>query len=177
MQNNQPSLQEYLFYDLNEQYKPEDHKKTGAKDSFEDLDDDEDCFSESYAELDFQNNSSDNSILNQSQPYTINNYDNESTENGNNFLNTTINYASYDEDDDYSQEEDNEIHYLNFIRKSEIAVSQKNLLENRSNRYSNFEEEENTKAYTIVCIDDSKSSLGCYPLVNEVRTTQAMSAC
>ena len=157
MQNNQPSLQEYLFYDLNEQYKSEDHKKTAAKDSFEDLDDDEDCFSESYAELDVQNNGSDNSILNQSQPYTNTNYDNESPENANNFLNTTINYVSYDEDDDYSQDEENEIHYLNFIRKSEIAVSQKNLLENRSNRYSNFEQEENTKAYTIVCIDDSKA--------------------
>ena len=58
-QNNQPSLQEYLFYDLNEQYKSEDHKETGAKDSFEDLNDDEDCFSESYAELDFQNNVSE----------------------------------------------------------------------------------------------------------------------
>ena len=48
MQNNQPSLQEYLFYDLNEQYKSEDHKKTAAKDSFEDLDD------ECYDDFDYE---------------------------------------------------------------------------------------------------------------------------
>ncbi|BAY82169.1 two-component response regulator [Calothrix parasitica NIES-267] len=156
MQNNQPSLQKYFFYDLNDQYKSEDYSETEARSPFEDLSDDDDYFSQSYAELDVQNNGLDNPALNQSQPYTNSNYHNESSENGNNFLNTAINYASYDEDD-YSQDEDNEIHYLNFIRKSEIAVSQNNLLENRSNRYADYEQEENTKTYTIVCIDDSKA--------------------
>lgn len=157
MQNNQTSLQEYLFYDLKDQYKSEDYKEAEAKDSFEDLSDDEDCFSESYAELDVQDNSLNNQILNQSQPYINTNYDNESSENENNFLNRNINYTNDDEDDDYYQNEDDEIHYLNFIRKSEIAVSKKNLLENKSHRYSDYEQEEKTKTYTIVCIDDSRA--------------------
>lgn len=156
MQNNQPSLQEYLFYDLNDQYKSEDYSETEAKDLFEDLNDDEDCFSQNYAELDDENNILENPISNQPQAFNYN-YNGELFDNENNLLSTSINYTNYnDEDDDY-QDEDNEIHYLNFIRKSEIAVSRKNLLENRSYHYGDYQQEENTKTYTIVCIDDSRA--------------------
>jgi len=154
MQNNESSLQEYLFYDLNDQYRTEDYKDTEAINLLEKLNDNDDCFNQSYAELDGQNHSSENSTLNQSQPYINSNYDDKLYENGDSFLNTTINYANYDEE---FQDEDNEIHYLNFIRKSEIAVSQQNLLENRSHRYGDYQQEEDIKTYTIVCIDDSKA--------------------
>ncbi|MEO0840803.1 MAG: response regulator [Cyanobacteria bacterium J06643_5] len=156
MQNNQPSLQEYLFYDLNDQYKSEDRNETEANELFEDLNDNEDCFGQNYAELDVQNNFSEGCVSNQSQTSNYN-YNDESLEDGNNFLSTNINYTNYDDEGDDYQDEDNEIHYLNFIRKSEIAVSRNNLLENRSYRYSDYQQEENTKTYTIVCIDDSRA--------------------
>ena len=89
MQNNKSSLQEYLFYDLNHQHKSEDYNETETKDSFEDWNDDEDYFSESYAELDSPNNSLDNPILNQSQPYINSNNDEELSNNRNNWARDT----------------------------------------------------------------------------------------
>ena len=154
MQNNQSSLQEYLFRDLNDQYKTEDYKDTEDKDLFENLNDSDDCFNQSYAELNDEIQSSENSILNQSQPYIYSNFVDETYDNGDSFLSTTINYANYD--DDY-HDEDDEIHYLNLIRKSEIAVSQKKSLENQSHRYGDYQQEEKIRTYTIVCIDDSKA--------------------
>lgn len=156
MQNNQSSLQQYLWCDSNNQYHAEDYRDTEDKDLFENLNDNDDYFNQSYAELNEENHNLENESLNLSQPYTNSNSENDLSNNRDSFLSTTINFADYDEDDD-SQHEDDEIHYLNFIRKSEIAVSQRNTLENTIHRYSDYQQEENIKTYTIVCIDDSRA--------------------
>ena len=57
MQNNQSSLQQYLLLDFNDQYKTEDI------DLSEDLNDNDDCFNQSYAESNSQHQSLDNPSL------------------------------------------------------------------------------------------------------------------
>ena len=164
MQSNQSFSQQYLLFDFNNEYQTEDYSDTEEIDIIEDLNDDDDCFNQNYAEFNSQNQSLDDSSLNTSEPYVNPNFDDN---NGDSFLSTTINYADYDDEDKYSTVEDNEIHYLNLIRKSEIAVSQRNAVLNQSQsqsqsqsqnyRYSDYQQEENVKTYTIVCIDDSKA--------------------
>ncbi|MGB3652758.1 MAG: response regulator [Rivularia sp. (in: cyanobacteria)] len=163
MQSNQSFLQQYLLFDFNDEYQAENYSDTEEIDIIEDLNDDDDCFNQNYAEFNSQNQSLDDSI-NTSEPYVNVNFDDN---NGDSFLSTTINYADYDDEDKYSTVEDNEIHYLNLIRKSEIAVSQRNAVlnqsqsqnqnQNSSHRYSDDRQEENVKTYKIVCIDDSKA--------------------
>lgn len=155
MQNNQSSLK-YLLFDLNTQYQPEEERKTEDIGLFEKLKDNDDSFDLSYAELEDRDQSLDNSSLNLSEPY-INRNDDDLNDKEDSFLSTTINYTDYDSENDDIQAEDNEIHYLNFIRKSEIAVSQQNALENQSHRYDDYQQEENLKSYSIVCIDDSRA--------------------
>lgn len=161
MQNNQLSLQNYLRREINNQYYAEDYRDTEDKDVFENLNDNDDYFDQSYVEFDDENYSYENESLNLSQPYTNTNFDtnseNDLEDNKDSFLSTTISFADYDNEDNDSQLEDDEIHYLNFIRKSEIAVSQRNSLENTNHRYGDYQQEENTKTYTIVCIDDSRA--------------------
>ncbi len=154
MQNNQSSLHHYLWRDFNDQYQTEDYQDTEDRDIFENLNDDDDCFNQSYAELNEGNHNLENENLELSQPYTNQNSDNNLYENGDSFLNTTINYSDYENEDDSYKED--EIHYLNFIRKSEIAVSQKKSLD-PSHRYGDYQQQENIKTYNIVCIDDSKA--------------------
>lgn len=156
MQNNQSSLQQYLLLDFNDQYKTEDYRNTEDIDLPEDLNDNDDCFNQSYTEFNSQYQSLDNPSLDQSQPYASQNFDDDLYDNGDSYLSTTINYAGYEDEDDSYQEEE-EIHYLNFIKKSEIAVSQRNALETQSHRYGDYQQEENIKTYNIVCIDDSKA--------------------
>lgn len=156
MQDNQLFLKNYLRRDFNNQYYAEDYEETADKDLFDNLKDNDDCFNQSYAELNDENHSYENESLNSSQPYTNTNSENDLYNNKDSFLSTTINFADYDDEDD-SQHEDDEIHYLNFIRKSEIAVSQQNYLEKINHRYGDYQQEENIKTYTIVCIDDSRA--------------------
>lgn len=156
MKNNQSPLQQYLWCDFNDEYHAEDYWDTEDKDLFENLNDDDDYFDQSYAELNEQNHSLDES-LNSSQPYISSNSENDLDNNRDSFSSTTINFADYDDEDDDSQHEEDAIHYLNFIRKSEIAVSQRNSLESSSYRYGDYQQEENIKTYTIVCIDDSRA--------------------
>ncbi|MBF2014096.1 MAG: response regulator [Rivularia sp. T60_A2020_040] len=150
MQNNQFSLQKYLSLDLEQ---TEDYQNPEV-DLFENLKDHDDAFSESYTELSSKNENLDNSNLNASQPDVNQNNDNLH-DSGNSFLNTRINQADDAIKEDYSTVEENEIHYLNFIRKSQIAVYQQNTLKNH--RYSDYQQEENLKTYTVVCIDDSRA--------------------
>lgn len=150
MQNNQLSLQKYLSFDLKQ---TEDYQNKEV-DLFDNLKDDDDSLSENYTKVSSQSENLDNSNLNTSEPY-INQNNHEVYDRGDSFLNTRVNSADYDSEDDYSTVEENEIHYLNFIRKSEIAVYQQNALGHH--RYSNYEEEENLKTYTVVCIDDSRA--------------------
>lgn len=157
MQNNQLYLQNYLSRDFNDRYHAEDYGDTEDKDLFENLNDNDDCFDQSYAELNDENHSYENESLNLSQPYTNTNSENDLYNNKDSSLSTTINFADYDNEENDSQLEDDEIHYLNFIRKSEIAVSQRNSLENTNHRYGDYQQEENIKTYTIVCIDDSRA--------------------
>ena len=146
------SYQNYLF-NLNNQYQTEDNLNAEEVDLHDNLTS-YDYFDQNYAEFNSQNSSLNNSSINTSTPYINPTFDDVS-ENGDSFLNTTINYADYDSEDDYSPIADNEIHYLNFIRKSEIAVSQNN--SSASYQYSNYQQAENVKTYSIVCIDDSKT--------------------
>jgi twitching motility two-component system response regulator PilG len=155
MQNNQSPLQQYLLFDFDNQYQAEEERNTEDIDLFENLNDNDDSFDQSYAELDERDRSLDNSSLNLSEAYT--NRNDDFNHKGDSFLSTTINYTDYDSENDDFQAEDNEIHYLNFIRKSEIAVSQQNAQENQSHRYGDYEQEENLKTYSIVCIDDSRA--------------------
>ena len=160
MQYNQSSLEEYLLCDLKDQYKAEGYRDGEDRNLLDKLNqdnDNDDYFNQSYAELNGENQNLDNSILNLSQPYTPSRSENDSYDNRDSFLSTTINYADYDEDDEDYQEKDDEIHYLNFIRKSEIAVYQNNYLGTQSHSYDKYQQEENIKTYTIVCIDDSKA--------------------
>lgn len=150
MQNNQSSLQRYFSYDFDEQYRAEDDTNTEEANLLEDLNHDDDYFNQSYAESSGQNQTLDNSGLNSSKP-DINTNSNDST--GRSFSSATSNDA--DSDDDYSQIKDNEIHYLNFIKKSQIAVSQRNTLKSQSHRESDYQRKDNVTTYTIVCIDDS----------------------
>lgn len=154
MQNNQLSLQDYLRRDFNEQYQTEDSRDTEDKDLFENLKDDDDYFDQSYAEFNDENNSNENLKL--SQPYINSNCEKDLYDNKECSLSTTINFADYDDEDD-SQHENDEIHYLNFIKKSQIAVSQQNSLLNKNHSYDDYQQEEDIKTYTIVCIDDSKA--------------------
>lgn len=151
MQNNQSSLHNYLWRGFNDRYQTEDYRDTEDRDLFENLNDNDDYFNQSYAELNEENEN-----LKLSQPYINSHSENNLYDNGDSFLSTTINYSDYENEDDSYQEED-EIHYLNFIRKSEIAVSQRNTLETQSHRYGDYQQEENIKTYNIVCIDDSKA--------------------
>ena len=149
MQNNQLSLQDYLRRDFKDQYEAEDYQDREEIDLFEKLNDNDDYFNESYAELSEENKILENESLKLSQPYT--------NSNSSSFLSTTINDVDYHNEDDNSQYEDDEIHYLNFIRKSEIAVSQQNSVLSQSYRDDDCQLEENIKTYTVVCIDDSKA--------------------
>lgn len=157
MQDNQLFLNNYLKRDFNDEYYAEDYEETEEKDLFDNLNDNDDCFDQSYAELNDENHSSENESLNSSQPYINSNSENDLYNNKDSFLSTTISFADYDNEDNDSQLEDDEIHYLNLIRKSEIAVSQRNSLENKNHRYGDYQQEENIKTYTIVCIDDSRA--------------------
>ncbi|MBE9212814.1 response regulator [Plectonema cf. radiosum LEGE 06105] len=150
MQNNKLSLEKYLSFDLE---KAEDYQNLEV-DLFENLKDQEDSFSENYTELSGQTQNLDNSSLNASQS-DVNQNNDKVHDNGNSFLNTNINQVDDGIREDYSTVEKNEIHYLNFIRKSEIAVYQQNAL--RNHRYSDYQQEENLKTYTVVCIDDSRA--------------------
>lgn len=150
MQNNQSSLQQYILFDFDDKYQTED---THGND-FNDKDNDT-YFNQNYAEFEAQNQDIENATLNLSQPYEEPDFDDalyDNYDNQNNFLNTTIHY-----DDNNSEEGDNEIHYMNFIKKAEIAVSQQNAIENRNHHYGNYQQEANLKTYTIVCIDDSRA--------------------
>ncbi|NJL79180.1 MAG: response regulator [Richelia sp. SM2_1_7] len=150
MTNNQFSLKKYLSLDLE---KAEDYQNPEV-DLFDNLKDNDDAFSENYTELSGQTQDLDNSSLNASQP-DVNQNNDEVHDNKNSFLNTRINQADDAIKEDYSTVEENEIHYLNFIRKSQIAVYQQNALKNY--RYSDYQQEENLKTYTVVCIDDSRA--------------------
>ncbi|MBV6626044.1 MAG: response regulator [Rivularia sp. (in: Bacteria)] len=144
MQNNHSSLQQYLLFNFDDGYQTEDVDSNDFKD-------DDNYFNQKYAEFDVQNQDLDDANLNLSQPYEEPDFDETLYDNQNSFLNSTVHY---DDDDD---ENDDEIHYLNFIKKAEIAVSQQNAIENKSHRYSDYQQEENLKTYTIVCIDDSRA--------------------
>ncbi len=149
MKNNQSSLKEYLLSDLDDQYQAEDYHNIRDINLLNDVNDNDDYFNQSYTEFNGQNQNLDNPILNISVPNINTNFDENI---GDSFLSTTINYADYDNED-----EDDEIHYLNFIKKSEKAVFQQNTLVTQSHSYSNFQQEEKIKTYTIVCIDDSRA--------------------
>lgn len=155
MENNQFPLYQNILLDLNDRYRSEDNLNREEEDFFEDLNDNDDYFHQSYAESSSEKTSSDNSSLNASTPEIDPNFDDDASENRDSFLSVTINDTDYETKDDYSQVEDSEIHYLNFIRKSEIAVSQQNASLNHSDSYC--QQEENLKTYTIVCIDDSRA--------------------
>ncbi len=145
MQNNQSSLHQYFSFDFG---LLEDDQNEEVL--LEDLNDNDDSFIH-YQEFNSHQNLDDSS-LNASQPYINQQLDDKIYHSGDSFLNTSVNY---DSGEDYSTVEENEIHYLNFIRKSEIAVSQQKALEPL--RYRDDRQEENLKTYTIVCIDDSRA--------------------
>jgi twitching motility two-component system response regulator PilG len=152
MQNNQSYLQQDFLFDFD---LAEDDRNTEEVDFLKDLND-KDEFGGSYAEFNSETQSLDNSDLNASQPCINQSVDGDLYDRGDSFLNTTINYADYDYEDNFSQVEENEIHYLNFIKKSQLAVSQKNA--EKSYRYSDYhQQKEDFKTYTIVCIDDSRA--------------------
>lgn len=155
MENNKFPLYKNISFDLNCQYRVEDNLNAQEEDFFENLNGDDDYFNQSDAEWNGETEYLDNSSLNLSSPYVNPNFDRDIYNNGDSFLNTTINYLDYETEDDYSQVEDNEIHYLNFIKKSQIAVSQQNTLLNHGDSY--YQQEENLKTYKIVCIDDSRA--------------------
>ncbi len=52
MQNNQSPLQQYLLFDFDNQYQAEEERNTEDIDLFENLNDNDDSFDQSYAELD-----------------------------------------------------------------------------------------------------------------------------
>lgn len=152
MQNNQSFLQKKTLFDFD---LAEDYRNTKEVDFLEDLNDNDDDSEQNYAEINNQTQSLENSDLKASQPDVNLNIDDDIINRGDGLLSTTINDADYDIEEDFSEVEENEIHYLNFIRKSKIAVSQQNAV--KSSRYNKAKEEENIKTYTIVCIDDSKA--------------------
>lgn len=155
MENNKFPLYKNILFDLNCQYRAEDNLNSREEDLFENLNGDDEYFNQSYVELNGETESLDNSNVNTSAPYINPNFNDDIYKNGDSFLNTTINYLDYETEDDNSQVEDSEIHYLNFIRKSEIAVSQQNTFLNHDE--SDCQQENTLKTYTIVCIDDSRA--------------------
>ena len=150
MQNNQSSLQKYILFDFDDKHQTEN---THANYFNEKDNDNDNYFGQNYAEFEAQNQYLDNSTLDLCQPYEEPDYDDalfddalyDNHDNQNNFLNTTIHC------------DDNEIHYMNLIKKAEIAVSQQNAIENKNHHYGDYQQEENLKTYTIVCIDDSRA--------------------
>ena len=155
MQNNQSPLYQNFIFDFPTQYQAENGGNTEELDVLEELKDNDDYLNQNYTEFNNQTQSLDNLSLNPSSACINSNFENDVYDGGDNFLNTSINYVQSGTDDNYSQIEDSEFHYLNLIRKSQIAVSQQNALLN--NRYTNYQQEENFKTYTIVCIDDSRA--------------------
>ncbi|AFY56023.1 response regulator containing a CheY-like receiver domain and a GGDEF domain [Rivularia sp. PCC 7116] len=149
MQNNQSSLQQHHLFDFGDEYQTKDIHLNDINDNDNNNDN---YFNQNYAEFGVKNQDLDNSTLNLSQPYEEPDVDNGLYDNQNNFLNTTIHY-----DDNYYEDDENEIHYLNFIKKAEIAVSQQNAIESKNHRYGDYQQEENLKTYTIVCVDDSRA--------------------
>lgn len=128
MQNNQSSLNEYLWFDFNEQYQTENYhnEETELSDSW------------NSNQNDFSNNLNNH------------NHSQSNINDSNSFLNITNDYDNLSEVDD-------SIHYLNFIRKSEIALSQQNIVTNQINSKVISKQEENIKTYKIISIDDSQA--------------------
>ena len=154
MENNHSPLYKNFLFDLNHQSETEENKKNKEVNFADNFNENDNYFSQSYVELNSQKPSLDNSSLNSSTPY-INGFE-PIYDNNNSFLSTTINYIDYEDEDDAYLVEDNEINYLDLIRKSEIAVSQHNASTNYN--YSDTDSEtDEIKTYKIVCIDDSRA--------------------
>lgn len=155
MQNNQSPLFQHFLSDFNHQYQAEAYRNQKKVDLDEYLNVIKDDFNQNYGDSNSQIQNLDNFSLNPSEPYINSNSDREEYENTDRFLDKSIDSVDYHTGNDYYLVDENEIHYLNFIKKSEIAVSRQKYLE--SNRYGDYQEEENLKTYRIVCIDDSRA--------------------